>query len=57
LKRKTIAAIFIQKIDFATDAISKKELLMQLEEKSFATAAVRYQYIATVILNSLNTFE
>ena len=35
----------------------KKELLMQLEEKSFATAAVRYQYIATVILNSLNTFE
>jgi len=35
----------------------KKELLMQLEEKSFATVAVRYQYIATVTLNSLNTFE
>ena len=27
---------------------------MQLEEKSFAAVTVWYQYIATVILNSLN---
>ena len=27
---------------------------MQLEEKGFAAAAVWYEYIATVILNSLN---
>ena len=30
---------------------------MQLEEKGFATVAVWYQYIATVILNSLNTSD
>ena len=53
-KIKTSAAIFIQRKYFATDAITKR-IIDSTRKKGFAAVAVRYRYIATVILNFVNT--